>query len=407
LWIPLIALALAVMAGFIQVPRFARAALVVLVFAEILVWNQTFIPDFIAKRSYHGELDFLQKKPPFWNDNYRGGDPDPNMRFYRLEGAMNGYDPMRIEAVRLLVCDGNRENGYYRFVKDWEVTSENQRGNLFLKRSFWLARQYVRGPLPDKASLFPAATTVFFPDETPDTALPEFPREILPHHAVSDDVRRIPLADAAGLAKQARPWSHNRTRITLPEFDLGHAHGVLCFRYRSRTNSTVAMAFTEPSTQSLQHGKHVRMRPTGNDTDTLEIPLPAFDKVQATITFTRPAAGPPPVIEEAWVLLDNADEDRLIRVADRRRNSVEVELMDLPGERILLFVDAWYPGWTAEVDGQVTPIYRANDVFKAIVVGKGAHRVRFAFSAPSVYLGASLSLGTLAIVLLAMAWIRR
>ncbi len=403
LWIPLAALVVVVLAGFVGAPRVARTVIVLLVFAEFVVWNQTFVPDFIAKRSFRGDLGFLDGKPSFWSDNCRGGDAAPNMSFYRLEAAVNGYDPMRIEAMRLLVCDRNREKGYYRFVKDWEVTSENQRGNLFLKRSFWLARQYVRGPLPDKASLFPATTTVFFPREVPDTVLPEIPREIALGHGVSDEVRRIPVANAAELSRLTRPYSRNRMRITLPIFDIGRAHGVLCFRYRSQTTSDVAMAFTDPVVGALQHGKHGRMHPTGNTTDTLEVPLPAFDRARATMTYDRPADGPPPVIEEAWILLDNADEDRLIRIVDRRRNSVEVELTDLPNERILLFVDAWYPGWTAEVDGQPTPIYEANDAFKAIVVGKGTHRVRFAFSARSVTIGVAVSLMTGVLVLFVLA----
>ncbi|MCX5757920.1 MAG: hypothetical protein NTU83_05345, partial [Candidatus Hydrogenedentes bacterium] len=43
-------------------------------------------------------------------------------------------------------------------------------------------------------------------------------------------------------------------------------------------------------------------------------------------------------------------------------------------------------------DGTETPIYTANDVFKAVVVPAGTHEVRFVFSSRRVTLGAMISL---------------
>jgi len=96
----------------------------------------------------------------------------------------------------------------------------------------------------------------------------------------------------------------------------------------------------------------------------------------------------------AYLLCDQGDEDRLIKVISRRANSVEVEVDELPDYRILTFLDAHYPGWKAYVDGEPTPIYLANDAFKAILVPPGTHRVRFVFRPWRVYVGMVVSGGT-------------
>jgi hypothetical protein len=45
----------------------------------------------------------------------------------------------------------------------------------------------------------------------------------------------------------------------------------------------------------------------------------------------------------------------------------------------LLLSDAYYPGWQATVDGQPTPIYRANYAFRAVFVPAGEHTINFVF----------------------------
>ena len=72
-------------------------------------------------------------------------------------------------------------------------------------------------------------------------------------------------------------------------------------------------------------------------------------------------------------------------------NTVEVEVREVPDHRILTFIDAAYPGWRAYVDSERVPILLANDVFKAVVVPPGTHRVRFEFRPWRVYAGAAVS----------------
>jgi hypothetical protein len=66
---------------------------------------------------------------------------------------------------------------------------------------------------------------------------------------------------------------------------------------------------------------------------------------------------------------------RLLRHAN---TEVEVEV-DAPGGGILLLNDVWHPWWRARVDGQETELFEANVMFRAVVVPRGRHIVRFDF----------------------------
>ena len=62
-----------------------------------------------------------------------------------------------------------------------------------------------------------------------------------------------------------------------------------------------------------------------------------------------------------------------------------------------LFVgDTFYPGWRATLDGQDTPLLRADYLFRAVKVPSGKHTVRMVFDPLSWKLGVVLSAGGLA-----------
>ncbi len=66
-----------------------------------------------------------------------------------------------------------------------------------------------------------------------------------------------------------------------------------------------------------------------------------------------------------------------------------VVTMRAPGWFVLM--DAFVPGWTAEVDGQPAKIWRANAVGRAIPLGPGAHRVGMRYVPPGIVVGAAAS----------------
>lgn len=77
-------------------------------------------------------------------------------------------------------------------------------------------------------------------------------------------------------------------------------------------------------------------------------------------------------------------------LVEYRPNCVTVEVeASAPG--FLVLADVWFPGWVAAVDGQPTPIYRANYLFRAVDVPAGKHRVSFSFEPASYRIGLWIS----------------
>jgi hypothetical protein len=68
---------------------------------------------------------------------------------------------------------------------------------------------------------------------------------------------------------------------------------------------------------------------------------------------------------------------------------------ETPG--VLVLADAYYPGWTATLDGQAWPIYQADVLFRAIMIPAGQHTAVFSFTSPSFENGRLLSILGLAI----------
>ncbi|MGQ9586558.1 MAG: YfhO family protein [Anaerolineae bacterium] len=69
------------------------------------------------------------------------------------------------------------------------------------------------------------------------------------------------------------------------------------------------------------------------------------------------------------------------------------------GEAYLFLSEVFYPGWQATVDGQPASIYRANGIFRAVLVPPGEHRVALRFSPRSWWGGLAVSLFTAALLL--------
>jgi Bacterial membrane protein YfhO len=71
------------------------------------------------------------------------------------------------------------------------------------------------------------------------------------------------------------------------------------------------------------------------------------------------------------------------------------------GNRLIFMSDAWYPDWTATVDGKPTPIYRADYAFRAIVAPAGTHEIKLTYYDSHYVMGRTISLTTNALALIA------
>ena len=70
---------------------------------------------------------------------------------------------------------------------------------------------------------------------------------------------------------------------------------------------------------------------------------------------------------------------------------VEIQTsLSAPG--YLVLTDAYYPGWTVEVDGRPAPLLRADLYFRAVALDAGEHRVTFRFQPATVRWGLAISL---------------
>jgi hypothetical protein len=77
-----------------------------------------------------------------------------------------------------------------------------------------------------------------------------------------------------------------------------------------------------------------------------------------------------------------------------------VIVADAPEDGFLLLADTFYPGWSAQVDGTPTPVYRANLSVRGIRLPKGRHEVRFTYDAPGFSRGLTITLVAVSLLLL-------
>lgn len=96
-------------------------------------------------------------------------------------------------------------------------------------------------------------------------------------------------------------------------------------------------------------------------------------------TDHAPALAPVDPASPAEVAWDRALPDRL-ELTTRT---------DAP--RLLVLSEMFFPGWRATVDGVETEIFRANYLFRGIVVPPGRHAISFVYRPASVVVGAALS----------------
>ena len=117
--------------------------------------------------------------------------------------------------------------------------------------------------------------------------------------------------------------------------------------------------------------------------------LPGLDHGSEIVLETS-AEGKPPVC-----FAQNPAE---ILVQAQSANMTSVYL-NSPSDGYLVFADVWYPGWRAYVDGDQTPVLRANYLFKALQVPAGEHEVEIIYQPNTFIVGAAVSLAALIVLI--------
>lgn len=395
--LPIVACAIAAAAGWIPYPTLWGIVLALLVFGETLAWNRRLIPSIVPEvQQYKGSLEAMREPKTFWSDNRRGTYLEPNLPMYELRPAMNGYDPLQIRDVRDILCITKKMKVFRRVIFSAEVTEENMRGNLFLKRQFWLARQYVKGPLPDRNIAFPAATTVFL--ESPgDLPLPRVEAASLPRTGVSEksSILWIKPRGSPPQVLRSESFTAQANVCTMEPITLPALHSSLFIKLSSTCKMEVVPLFRDMETKQEEIGKKMTLRAGDETPESFEIPLPDFQKIQISFMPDFKKQNGQFSVLEMLAGSDQNEEDNLISVASRTANTMEVDLRDLPGQRMLVCIDAFFPGWRAYVDGRPTDIYKADGAFKGVMVPPGSHRVTFVFRPFLVFAGMAVSVLTL------------
>jgi hypothetical protein len=113
----------------------------------------------------------------------------------------------------------------------------------------------------------------------------------------------------------------------------------------------------------------------------------APDWLPSKLTILEPGASP------------HLEEPRATEQANLIRSEPEEVIVEVNASStgLLVLSDPWYPGWTAELDGQPISIRRANLHFRAVEVPAGRHEVRFVYDPANLKMGAAVSALTIAL----------
>jgi hypothetical protein len=371
---------------------------------ELVTWNRAFLGH-LYSRVHLDELGYsaevLQAKLNFTTDNYREAEPFPNAHVNFLRPTMTGFDPLYIELVRQTLCAPEQENEYSHWVKDWEITETNQRGNLFAKRSVWLSRYYVRGELPSKDQLFPIATTSYLPDP-PTLTVPEILAGEIPKNSVSPESS----VQALMIIYETESGDPDRKYRLRPDAPVSKdRHSTLLLTVEGEGNGTVTTRFLGTAPEHRSGGYAYALRPS-SEPYTLDIPLPGFDVKEIEITFSFASHVQNVVVSGAEIHIDQQDDNDRIDIVSRSANQMTVDVGPLDGPRILTYVDAFYPGWKAFIDDVPTQLFKSLDVYKAVEVPAGRHRVQFVYDPASYRHGKWITFIALGTVFSALVLVR-
>ena len=81
-----------------------------------------------------------------------------------------------------------------------------------------------------------------------------------------------------------------------------------------------------------------------------------------------------------------------------RKTSTRVTVQaDARKDCVLVLSDAYYPGWSARIDGQRAEVFPVDYAFQGVLLGAGQHTVEFAYAPRSFYLGLRISVAALVV----------
>ncbi len=93
-----------------------------------------------------------------------------------------------------------------------------------------------------------------------------------------------------------------------------------------------------------------------------------------------------------------------VELVEYKPNKLKYKARVGSGKPLAVFSQIWYPkGWRAYIDGEETPIVRANYLLRGLLISEGEHEVEFRFEPASYYTGNKVALGSSLMLILALA----
>ncbi len=381
-------------------------AIPLLFVAEAALWTPPYTHRFYHRPGSRYELapESLSHEREVVPSKSRGIQRVGNWGLYDLDANMNGYCPLHIRAAAEFLHGPKRKKGFTRGVDANEPTAEQHRGNLLLKRRFWLAHAYAAGPTPEKDALFPPTQTAFVtaphPQHVPKTDAMEdssVPQQLSGQEIPLDAKLREPVP----FAGKSGAW----IELNLPARSLPIQHGELEVECAVSSPITLRVTFADLDSGRSSPGKTYGLLPEAPCT--LKYPLPDYSTMRCVfhVNGQDSDASGEFRLDGLTLRTDTTDEDNLIRIIREDANQVDIEVGPLPGPRLLSYLDAAYPGWRVYVNGEPHPLLTTFDVFKGVELPEGTHRVRFVFRPWRVYAGLAGALATLFGYLAGLVWL--
>jgi hypothetical protein len=114
-----------------------------------------------------------------------------------------------------------------------------------------------------------------------------------------------------------------------------------------------------------------------------------FDPDREILLHDVPESARPGFADAIEASTSPATSQPVVTHEDSRQLVIEAEA---PEDGFLLLADTFYPGWSSQVDGTPTTVYRANVSVRGIKLPKGRHEVRFTYDAPGFRPGLEITL---------------
>jgi hypothetical protein len=123
------------------------------------------------------------------------------------------------------------------------------------------------------------------------------------------------------------------------------------------------------------------------------------------VSGKRVVLAPSPPVPASVLVGSSAESAGQCRLSGFANTRVEADC-ESSAAALAVFLEQYAEGWSASVDGQATPLLRANLAMRAVPLAPGKHHIVLEYSTPGLRLGWVVSLAAL-VILAALLWVGR